>query len=185
MSTASISNRQAAAGIIALSAAIVAFLFWLIYWAPKGTAPAEGSFTKLLPTINAILNATSATFVGTGILMIKTRRVKAHVACMIVATVASALFLGGYLWYHAVEGDTKFLTPGILRAIYLPLLASHIILSMAVVPLILLTLFFAITKRFEPHKKIAAWTFPIWMYVSVTGVIVYFFLRMFNTPVAG
>ena len=177
----SISNKQATTGILALSGVIVAFLFWLIYWAPKGAAPVDGSFIKLLPTFNATMNAISATFVAAGILFIKTRQVKPHVFCMIVATTASVLFLSGYLWYHAVEKDTKFLTQGILRTIYFPLLISHIVLSVVVVPLILLTLFFAISKRFDSHKKIAAWTFPIWLYVSVTGVIVFFFLRVFNT----
>lgn len=182
-STVTISNKQATAGILALSALLVAFLFWLIYWAPNsGTAPVEGSFTKYLPVFNATMNAISATFVAAGILFIKSRQVKPHIACMIGATTASALFLAGYIWHHSVNGDTKFLTQGILRTIYMPLLASHIILSVVVVPLILLTLFFAISKRYDAHRKLATWTFPIWLYVSITGVFVFFFLRVFNTP---
>lgn len=181
-SLSGVSNRQATGWILGLSAVIVAFLFWLIYFAPKADAESAGGFVTLLPTINAMLNTVSATAVAIGIYMIKTRRVRQHIACMITATVASALFLGGYLWYHAVEGDTRFLTQGLIRPIYFFILISHIILSVAVVPLILLTLFFAISRRFNAHKALAAWTFPIWLYVSVTGVIVYFFLRWFNTP---
>lgn len=101
---------------------------------------------------------------------------------MASATLSSALFLVCYIIYHSYQGDTKFLAEGLIRPVYFFILISHILLSMVAVPLVLLTLWFAITQRFTSHKKIARWTFPIWLYVSVTGILVYFVLHNFNTP---
>jgi putative membrane protein len=98
---------------------------------------------------------------------------------MILATVSSALFLVGYLLYHYYHGDTKFPGEGVIRPIYFFILITHIITSIVVVPLVFLTLFFAITKRFAKHRKIAAWTYPVWLYVSVTGILVYYLLKTY------
>jgi len=178
MSTLSISNKQAVSGILAVSAAIVAFLFWLIYFAPTGGGDVNVSF---LPAVNASLNATSAAFVSIGILAIKRGKRDIHMRAMISATIASGLFLVCYIIYHAVAGDSKFQGQGSIRYVYFSILISHILLSIAVVPMILSTLFFAITKRFEMHRKIAKFTYPVWLYVSVTGVLVFLFLRIYNT----
>lgn len=176
MSSFSVSNRQAVGAILALSAVILGFLFWLIYFAPGIETGANVSF---LPAVNAGLNATSAVLVALGILAIKQGNRDAHMRFMISGTVASALFLVCYIVYHSVHGDSKFLAQGFIRPIYFFILISHIILSMAVVPMILSTLFFAITKRFEAHRRIAKFTYPVWLYVSVTGVLVFALLRFY------
>ena len=180
MSSMTISNKQAVTAILALSAVIVAFLFWLIYFAPTGGGGLNVSF---LPAVNAALNATSATLVAIGIRAIKRGQRDTHMRVMIGATIASGLFLVCYIIYHSVAGDTKFLGQGFVRWVYFSILISHILLSIVVVPMILSTLFFAIMKRFEAHRKIAKFTYPVWLYVSVTGVLVFLFLRFY--PVAG
>lgn len=176
MSSISVSNRQAVSGILALSAVIVGFLFWLIYFAPSVGDKANVAF---LPAVNAALNACSATLVSLGIVSIKRGRRDAHMRFMIGGTLASALFLVCYIVYHSVAGDTKFLAQGPIRPIYFSILISHILLSVVVVPMILCTLFFAIFKRFDAHRRIAKWTYPIWLYVSVTGVLVFALLRFY------
>ena len=178
-SSMTISNKQAVSGILALSAVIVAFLFWLIYFAPSVGNKANVAF---LPAANALLNSTSAVCVALGILAIKGGKRDAHMRFMISATIASGLFLVCYIVYHSVQGDTKFLGQGFIRPVYFFILISHILLSIAVVPMILCTLFFAISKRFVAHKRIAKFTYPVWLYVSVTGVLVFLLLRFY--PVA-
>lgn len=178
MSSLSISNKQAVSGILAVSAVIIGFLFWLIYFAPTGGGGANVAF---LPAVNATLNATSAILVTIGIRAIKRGQRDTHMRVMIGATIASGLFLVCYIIYHAVQGDTKFQGQGLVRPVYFFILISHILLSIAVVPMILSTLFFAISKRFDAHKRIAKFTYPVWLYVSVTGVLVFLFLRAYNT----
>jgi putative membrane protein len=99
---------------------------------------------------------------------------------MYAATITSALFLLGYISYHHFHGDTKFIATGAIRPLYFGVLISHILLSATQVPLILSTLYFALTQQFVKHKKTAKITFPIWLYVSVTGVIIFIFLKYFN-----
>ncbi len=174
------SERSIAIGpILGISAAILAFLFWLIYFQTPASSSEE--WVSVLPTMIACLNAMSASFLGVGFIAIKNGYKRLHIGMMISATTASALFLVCYIIYHHYAGDTKFLAEGIIRPIYFFILISHILLSMVVVPLILLTLWFAIRKYYDSHKKIAKWTFPIWMYVSVTGILVYLILNNFNT----
>ena len=129
-----------------------------------------------LPAINATLNGLSALLLGTGFVFIKRKNMPAHRACMIAALSTSVLFLICYLTYHFLGGFTKFQDPAWFRPWYLTLLASHTILAVVIVPLILVTLSRALKARFELHKKIARWTWPLWMYVSVTGVAVYLIL---------
>lgn len=129
-----------------------------------------------LPTLNAILNATAAVALALGYLQIRARRIAAHRAFMLVAFLASTLFLASYLYYHAHAGIVRFRgAPGI-RAVYLAILTSHTVLAVVTVPLVLLTLSRALRGRFEAHRKIARITLPIWAYVSVTGVVVYWML---------
>jgi len=99
---------------------------------------------------------------------------------MILATFSSALFLISYLLYHYYHGDTKFPGQGIIRPVYFFILITHIITSILVVPLIFTTLFFAASKRFEKHRRIARWTYPIWLYVSITGILVYLLLKKYT-----
>jgi len=130
-----------------------------------------------LPPINASLNAMSTVFLTLGYIFIKQRKQNAHRNCMISAFITSTIFLACYLTYHfTVKAVTKFQGQGIVRPIYFFILITHVILAVVIVPLILMTLSRALKQRFDLHKKIARWTWPLWMYVSVTGVIVYMML---------
>ncbi len=175
-----ISNRAATLWSIILSGVIVAFLVWLIYFKP-GSEELSGSAMYLPPMI-AACNALATVFIVMGVIHIHAGRVKAHAACMITALACSALFLILYITKYYLVGDTTFQGEALIRGVYLFILFSHIILSVIMLPMILMTVFFAATKRFSPHKALARWTFPIWLYVSVTGVIVYIFLNFLQTP---
>jgi putative membrane protein len=129
-----------------------------------------------LPALNASLNAASAVLLATGYVCIRRRRIAAHRACMLLALVTSALFLASYLTYHYHAGSTPFRGTGWTRPVYFILLISHTILAAAVVPLALVTVTRAARGRFERHVAIARYTLPIWMYVSVTGVVIYIVL---------
>ena len=129
-----------------------------------------------LPAVNAGLNALSAILLTAGYLFIKRNNWVAHRNCMIGALVASTIFLSCYLYYHFHKGRTVFSDPAWFRPIYLTLLLTHTILAVAIVPMIFITVSRAAKARFELHKKIARWTWPIWMYVSITGVLIYFLL---------
>ncbi len=133
-----------------------------------------------LPTVDALLNAASAIFLLLGFFFIRRKNVAAHKACMLSAFGASTLFLVCYLTYHYFHGATRFPGVGIVRTFYLGLLASHTVLAAVIVPLVLVTLFRALRGKFELHRQIARWTLPIWIYVSATGVAVYWMLyRLF------
>jgi putative membrane protein len=129
-----------------------------------------------LATVNAGLNATAAVLIGTGFYFIKQKNIQAHKVCMIAAMVVSALFLTSYLIYHYNVGSVRFTKQGWARDVYFPLLITHTTLAAVVLPMVLRTLFLALKGRFGKHVRIARWTFPVWMYVSVTGVIVYLML---------
>src|SRR5438034_7335190 len=129
-----------------------------------------------LPTVNATLNATAAVLIGAGFYFIKRRDIRAHKVCMVAAVVVSSLFLTSYLIYHYHVGSVHFAKQGWIRDVYFPLLISHTILALTVLPLVLRTVFLAARGRFPSHVRIAKWTFPVWMYVSVTGVVVYLML---------
>ena len=131
---------------------------------------------RFLPTLNAILNATSGILVLIGFLFIRRRRIAAHRACMIAAVCVSILFLISYIVYHYHHGATRFTGTGIVRTLYFVILISHTILAVVIVPFVIITLRRALKNQFARHMKIARWTFPMWLYVSVTGVIVYFML---------
>jgi putative membrane protein len=134
------------------------------------------SFAEVLPSINATLNGTSAVLLFVGYRAIHTKRVALHRLCMQAAFVTSAVFLVCYLTRFYLTGAHHFPGGGWLRTLYLTILITHMILAVATVPLVLRTLFLARAARFAEHRRIARWTFPVWMYVSVTGVIVYMML---------
>ena len=165
----------AIAAILAISAAASLFLFWLIYIHPAAAATSEYAF---LPALNAVLNGLSATALLIGYTFIRARKIKAHRAFMITAFVFSTLFLVSYIAHHALHGDVRYPLHAALRSVYLPLLASHIVLAVVTLPLVLITFFFSLSGRIPQHRKIARWTFPLWLYVSVTGVITYVMLRL-------
>jgi putative membrane protein len=162
--------------ILTISAAATLFLFWLIYVHPA-TDKASVRFA-FLPALNAGLNGLSATALLIGYTLIRARRIAAHRAAMITAFVFSTLFLVSYIAHHALHGDVRYPVHAALRSVYLPLLASHILLAVVALPMVLVTFFFSLTGRFPQHRKIARWTFPLWLYVSVTGVITYAMLRL-------
>ncbi len=129
-----------------------------------------------LPHLNAILNATSGALLLAGLYFISRRRVAAHLRCMLAALVVSVVFLISYLVYHYQHGSTKFAGQGFIRPVYFFILLTHTVLAVVIVPLIIVTLTRALRGDFGRHRRIARWTFPLWLYVSVTGVVVYLML---------
>ena len=164
--------------IIAVSIAIFIFLTWLIYIKPP--AEINNNWVQYLPALNAFLNGMTSIFLVLGITLIKNKKVKPHVASMLAATFTSALFLISYITYHHFHGDSKFQGPGFIRYVYFFILISHIVLSAVQVPLILSTLYLAYSEQYAKHRNVERITFPIWLYVSITGVLIFVFLRIFN-----
>ena len=176
--TAAQTNRAAAfpagiaiGAILAVSALAAAVLFWLVY--AHHAPDAYGMRLRFLPALNALFNGLSAIALVVGFSFIKRKRIAAHRASMLTAFAFSTLFLISYITNHWLHGDMRF--PGPHNAVwitYIVILISHITLSVVALPLVLITLFLALTRRFATHRKVARWTYPIWLYVSVTGVIV-------------
>ena len=135
-----------------------------------------------MPAVNAALNATSACLLAIGYLCIRRKKITAHKVCMLSAVGTSTLFLISYLTYHYHVGSIRFAGPGGIRFLYFAILISHTILAAAIPPLALITVYRALRGRFDRHVRIARWTFPIWLYVSVTGVIVYVMLYHLYPP---
>jgi putative membrane protein len=169
-------TRVAIAAILVVSATATAFLFWLIYVHPA--ADSASVRYAFLPALNALLNGLSAVALLIGYTFIRARRIPAHRAAMMTAFAFSTLFLVGYILHHALHGDVRYPVHAALRSVYLPLLASHILLAVVALPLILVTFFFSLTGRIPQHRKIARWTFPLWLYVSITGVVTWAMLRL-------
>jgi putative membrane protein len=139
------------------------------------------TLAEALPTFNALMNATSAAALFTGYWAIRSKRTSLHWKCMATAFIASAVFLAGYLTRFALTGAHRYEGAPLLRALYLGILGTHMVLALVALPLILRTMWLsAVKKRFQDHRKIARWTFPVWAYVSVTGVIVY--LMLYQLP---
>jgi uncharacterized membrane protein YozB (DUF420 family) len=136
-----------------------------------------------LPALNAILNGTSGIFLLAGFTMIRSGKIFAHRVCMITAFICSTVFLAGYLYYHFTIGLVRFSGQGWIRPVYFTILTTHTILAIVIVPLVLITLTRALRSQFPRHRAIARWTFPLWLYVSVTGVIVYWLLYRLYTPI--
>jgi putative membrane protein len=136
-----------------------------------------------LPRLNASLNALSTVFIVMGIVAIKRDHKTLHIWSMATALVTSTAFLTSYLIYHFHHGRTDFTYPGWPRLVYIPMLISHVILAIVIVPLIIMTVIPALRARYDRHRRIAAWTWPLWLYVSVTGVLVYLMLYVWFRPV--
>jgi uncharacterized membrane protein YozB (DUF420 family) len=137
-----------------------------------------------LPTLNATLNATAAILLAIGWVLIRRRRVRAHRAVMLAAFGVSTLFLISYVIYHANAGSRPFPGQGAIRGVYFFILITHIVLAAAIVPMALLTLSRGLREQFDRHVPLARWTLPIWLYVSVTGVVVYLMLYRIDWPAA-
>ena len=136
----------------------------------------NGLSLSVLPTVNACLNATSAVLLVTGLWLVRVKRIAAHTVCMMMACAVSLLFLTSYLIYHARAGVTHFVHQGWIRPTYFAVLVSHTILAILIVPLVGRTLYLAVRRRFVDHQRLARVTLPLWLYVSVTGVVVYWML---------
>lgn len=129
-----------------------------------------------LPALNATLNGISALFLAVGFVFIRRKKIAAHRACMLAAFTTSCLFLVSYLVYHAQVGSVRFQSQGWIRSVYFTILTSHTILAAVIVPLVIVTLRRALRREFPRHRRVARWTLPLWAYVSVTGVVVYWLL---------
>jgi putative membrane protein len=172
------SPRPVVGAIVVVSATAISFLLWLLY-VHQASAQFVGQWT-FLPALNALLNGLSAIALCTGLYFIKHGNRQAHRNSMLLAFGFSSLFLISYIVNHALHGDTRFpVGHATIRAIYLSILASHIILSVVALPLVLITFFFSLSGRLPQHKRIARYTFPIWLYVSVTGVVVFALLQAY------
>ena len=170
--------RNALGVILGVSVVAILFLVWLIYF--KAPATAEVAWVANLSAVNAALNSLSTVFLLLGFREIKARNFAKHMRFMISAFVTSALFLVSYIVYHHFVGDTPFTGQGFIRPVYFFILITHIVLSIFVVPLVLSSFLFAFSGKFSTHRKVSKWTFPIWLYVSVTGVMVFFLLKIFG-----
>lgn len=137
-----------------------------------------------LPALNASLNFVSTVFISCGWYLIRRGHWRRHIACMITAVISSTLFLVGYVTYHLHMGEqsTRFTAQGIVRHLYFAMLISHILLAFVTLPLVIFTLVPVFRRRWERHARIARWTMPIWLYVSVTGVLVYFMVYKWFPP---
>ena len=129
-----------------------------------------------LPALNAVLNGTAATLLVIGWILIKRGRRQAHKRVMLAAVACSTGFLVSYLAYHFQVGSVRFQGAGLVRTVYLSILLTHTVLATAIVPLVLVTLVHGLRERFDRHRRIARWTMPLWLYVSVTGVVIYWML---------
>jgi len=166
------------AAIVSVSAAASLFLCWLVYC----HEPTDAAGTRLvfLPALNALLNALSAIALVAGFRHIRKGRIAPHRAAMFTAFAFSSVFLVTYIVNHALHGDMRFHGHGPIRPAYFTLLISHIGLSVIALPMILITFFLSLSGRFPAHRRLARFTFPIWLYVSVTGVIVYSLLAAYR-----
>ncbi len=156
-----------------ISIVAVGFLGWLLVLREGQGVDADLSF---MPGVNALLNATSATLLVLGFTAIRSGRRDIHKRLMVSAFVASTVFLVGYVIYHYAHGDTPYQGAGPIRPVYFTVLICHVFLSIVMLPMILTTFYLASRERFAAHKRLARWTLPIWLYVSVTGVVIYLML---------
>ena len=157
-----------------LSTIAVSFLGWLLLVHQGDGAGADLSF---VPVVNASLNAISSVLLLIGFVAIRQKHKALHMKMMVSAFMASVMFLAGYVIYHYAHGDTVYQGVGPIRFVYFTILVSHVLLSIVMLPMILATFYLAWRRRFLVHRHLARWTLPIWMYVSVTGVLIFFMLK--------
>ena len=177
MEQVEIGPRPVIGAIVVISGLAVSFLLWLFY-AHRASADCAGHL-MFLPTLNALLNGLCAIALCVGLYFIKRRNRETHRKSMLLAFAFSSVFLISYIVTHSLHGDTLFPGHGSPRTLYLSILASHVILSIVALPMILTTFFFSLTGRFAMHRRIASLTFPVWLYVSITGVVVCVFLKTY------
>ncbi|MGO9838888.1 MAG: DUF420 domain-containing protein [Polyangiaceae bacterium] len=170
------SPKKATFIVLAVSVVVLLALLGVIYG--HGRATEVPGWVSWLPALNALLNGTSAVFLVLAYRAIRRRDVVTHSRLVLTSLGASALFLVSYIVYHSVHGDTPFGGQGLVRPVYFFILITHVVLSTVALPLVFLSLFFSLSGRFPRHKKIARYTLPVWLYVSVTGVLVFALLRI-------
>ncbi len=172
-----ISLSKALGVIILISAISFLFLIWLIYF--KGGSDYSSNLIGSLPALNSFLNSASAVFLLFGYRAIRNKNYLKHMRFNLTAFVTSTLFLVSYVIYHSFHGSTPFPGQGLIRPIYFFILISHIILSALVVPMILTSFYLAFAGKISLHRRVSKFTLPVWMYVSVTGVMIFFILRAY------
>jgi putative membrane protein len=170
-----LSVSKAIGMILLVSGLAFLFLIWLIYF--RETAEETAAWVTNLPALNAALNSISAILIVAGFVAIKQKKYIRHMKLMLTAFITSSLFLISYLVYHHSVGHVPFPGEGTIRTVYFTILISHIILSAFVVPLVLTSYYFAFSGKFSTHRKVSKWTLPVWLYVSVTGVVIFFMLN--------
>jgi uncharacterized membrane protein YozB (DUF420 family) len=168
-------ESPAARWVIGVLSVVVFAAVIIVLYAMPGRGPAPGT-PGALATVNAVLNGGVACLLLTGYAFIRKKKIKAHRTCMVTAFVLSSLFLVTYLIHHAQVGSVSFQHEGWIRGVYFAVLVPHVVLAVVIVPLALLTIYRGWTERIEEHRKIARWTLPLWLYVSVSGVAVYLML---------
>jgi putative membrane protein len=165
---------------IALASAVICgALLALVYGG--GSAGPLPPWVGWLPFVNAFFNSVSAVAILMGVRAIRGGRRDVHQRWMFTALGSSAVFLVSYVVYHALHGDSRFLGQGVVRPIYFAILISHILLSVVALPMVLSTFYLSLSGRFAAHRRLARWTFPIWLYVSITGVVVFAMLQIFGS----
>lgn len=160
--------------IAVLSTVLILAVFFVVYGLPERSG-VEAS-VGILPSVNATLNGAASIFLALGYVFVRKRKLAEHKACMLTACGVSAAFLVTYLMHHARAGSVPFTGTGPIRTVYFAILIPHIVLAAVIVPLALLTVYRGWTGRYELHRRVARWTFPLWMFVSISGVVVYFML---------
>jgi putative membrane protein len=168
------SDRTFFAWNAAISVAAVSFIAFIL---GRDASPDGAIDLSFVPAVNASCNAAASLFLIAGYMAVRRKALALHRTCMVTAFACSAVFLVGYLSYHYVHGDTKYAGDGLGRLVYLAVLATHVLLSISVVPGALTSFYFALTKQFDRHRRLNRVFLPIWLYVSVTGVMIYFMLR--------
>lgn len=173
-----ISLSKAIGVILLISGVALGFLIWLIYY--KGGSDYSSDLIANLPALNALLNSTSTVLLLFGYRAIRHRNFSQHMKFNLTAFVTSAFFLISYIIYHNFHGDTPFTGEGFIRPIYFFILITHIILSAIVMPMILTSLYLAFSGKLKLHRKVSKITLPVWLYVSITGVVIFFMLRAYS-----
>lgn len=175
MDLSGIQTKRAWRIILLVSGLAISFLVWIIYFKEPPTDSEH--LLPFLPALNCLLNGCSAICLVIGYVAIRRGQVRRHIRWMISAFICSAVFLVSYILHHHLHGDTKFPADNGLRPFYLIILATHILLSVAALPMIFMTFFFALSGRLATHRRLAKFTFPVWLYVSVTGVLIFLILK--------
>ena len=172
-----ISVKKALITILLVSGLAFLFLIYLLYF--REAAGSTEDWVTQLPALNAFLNSISTVLIILGYVAIRQKKYLRHMKLMMTAFITSTLFLVSYLLYHNFVGHTPFPGEGWIRPVYFFILITHIILSATVVPLVLTSYYFAFAGKFKTHRKVSMWTFPIWLYVSITGVVIFFILNAY------